>query len=507
MTNLYDQLRQHFPADRSQTVLETPTGQNFSYADLETGSGRIARLLLDCGVKPGDRVAAQIEKSPEALLLYLAVLRCGGVYLPLNTAYKRNEVAYFLEDAEPRVLICDPQVEAALKSKAEAAQVEVVLTLGTRSDGTLLTRSQDLDPDVGVVSRDPDDLAAILYTSGTTGRSKGAMLSHANLGSNTLTLRDYWGFGPDDVLIHALPVFHTHGLFVATHCVLMSGSRMLYLNKFDADAVLDLMPRATAMMGVPTFYTRLLASPRLTKEACAHMRLFVSGSAPLLADTFTEFEKRTGHRILERYGMTETTMSTSNPLRGERIAGTVGHPLPDVQVRFADEEGNALPQGEVGVLEVKGPNVFRGYWRQPEKTAEEFRDDGFFITGDLAMIDERGYIHIVGRAKDLIISGGFNVYPKEVELCIDEIEGVEESAVIGLPHLDFGEAVVAVVKLESDCPEVTADTIQATAKAELANFKVPKRVFFVDELPRNAMGKVQKNALRERFKDSFSSAA
>jgi malonyl-CoA/methylmalonyl-CoA synthetase len=382
-----------------------------------------------------------------------------------------------------------------------------VLTLGEAGDGSLVERSRDLDPKFPVVPRKDDDLAAILYTSGTTGRSKGAMLSHSNLGSNTLTLRDTWGFTSDDVLIHALPVFHTHGLFVATHCVLLSGSRMLFLNRFDADTVLDLLPRATAMMGVPTFYTRLLASPRLTREACAHVRLFVSGSAPLLADTFEAFEQRTGHRILERYGMTETTMNTSNPLDGERRAGTVGFPLPGVEVRITDEDGKALPQGEVGVLEVKGPNVFRGYWRQPEKTEAEFREDGFFITGDVAMIDTRGYIHIVGRAKDLIISGGFNVYPKEIELCIDQIEGVQESAVIGVPHPDFGEAVVAVVKRASGGAEVSADAIQSTTKAELANFKVPKKVFFVDELPRNTMGKVQKNLLRDRFKDSFSSAA
>ena len=507
MSNLYDQLRQNFPADRAQTVLETPDGRTMSYAELEAGAGRIARLLVDCGVEPGDRVAAQIEKSPEAILLYLAVLRCGGVYLPLNTAYKGSEVAYFLGDAEPRVLVCDPRSEATLTETASSAGTEVVLTLGGDGKGSLIDRSRDLDPDIGIIARAPDDLAAILYTSGTTGRSKGAMLSHANLGSNTLTLRDYWGFTADDVLIHALPVFHTHGLFVATHCVLMSGSRMLFLNRFDADTVIDLLPRATAMMGVPTFYTRLLASRRLTREVCAGMRLFVSGSAPLLAETFKEFEARTGHRILERYGMTETTMNTSNPLEGERIAGTVGHPLPGVELRIADEAGNALPQGEVGTLEVRGPNVFLGYWRNPEKTAEEFRQDGFFITGDLATIDSRGYVQIVGRAKDLIISGGFNVYPKEVELCIDEIEGVEESAVIGLPHPDFGEAVVAVVKRDGAGPEVTAEAIQETAKTELANFKVPKRVFFVDELPRNTMGKVQKNALRDRFKDSFSSAA
>ncbi len=507
MTNLYDLLKQNFPADLGQTVLETADGQRMSYADLDAGAGRIARLLTDCGVQPGDRVAAQIEKSPQAILLYLAVLRCGAVYLPLNTAYKGGEVAYFLQDAEPRVLVCDPATEAALKPTADKAGVASVLTLGEDGKGSLTDRSQGLAPDAPVVPREDDDLAAILYTSGTTGRSKGAMLSHKNLGSNTLTLRDTWGFTKDDVLIHALPVFHTHGLFVATHCVLLSGARMFFLNRFDADTVIDLLPRATAMMGVPTFYTRLLASPRLTKDVCAKIRLFVSGSAPLLPETFKEFEARTGHRILERYGMTETTMNTSNPLDGERIAGTVGFPLPGVEVRITDEDGTPLPQGEVGVLEVKGPNVFRGYWRQPEKTAAEFRADGFFITGDMSMIDKKGYVHIVGRSKDLIISGGFNVYPKEVELCIDQIDGVHESAVIGVPHPDFGEAVVAVVKRQGSGPEVSAEAIQATTKAELANFKVPKKVFFVDDLPRNTMGKVQKNLLRDQFKDSFSSAA
>lgn len=507
MTNLYALLQQHFPADRSRTVLEAPDGRRMSYAELDAGCACIARLLSGCGVRPGDRVAAQIEKSPEALLLYLAVLRSGAVYLPLNTAYKSGEVAYFLQDAEPRVLVCTPEHEATLGAIAQKAGVGALLTLGEAGEGSLVERSRGLDPEAGIVARDGDDLAAILYTSGTTGRSKGAMLSHANLASNTLTLRDYWGFTADDVLIHALPVFHTHGLFVATHCVLLSGSRMLFLNRFDADGVVDLLPRATVMMGVPTFYTRLLASPRLSRDACAGMRLFIAGSAPLLADTFKDFEARTGHRILERYGMTETTMIASNPLDGERIAGTVGFPLPGIEVRIADEDGQALPRGAVGVLEVKGPNVFRGYWRQPEKTAVEFRQDGFFITGDVATIDERGYVHIVGRAKDLIISGGFNVYPKEIELCIDGIAGVQESAVIGVPHPDFGEAVVAVVKRAVAGPEISADAIQATAKAELANFKVPKKVFFVDELPRNTMGKVQKNLLRDRFKDSFSSAA
>ncbi len=502
--NLYSLLSSHFPEDLSQRFIETADAATYSYADLIILSGRFGRLLSNIGVKKGDRVAVQVEKSPEAIFLYLGCLRIGAIYLPLNTAYKETEVAYFLGDAEPTVVVCRPASETAMGKIAESAGVTEVLTLGQERDGTLVERSLDLDSEIGCVEASHDDVAAILYTSGTTGRSKGAMLSHRNLGSNTETLHKLWGFRPDDVLLHALPIFHTHGLFVATNCILLNGSSMLFLNRFDADKMIELMPRASVMMGVPTFYTRLLADARFTKDLCANMRLFISGSAPLLEETFEQFQARSGHSILERYGMTETNMNTSNPLEGERRAGTVGFPLPDVEVRIADDDGNILGTNEPGVLEVKGPNVFQGYWRMPEKTASEFRPDGFFITGDVAKIDERGYIHIVGRAKDLIITGGFNVYPKEIELCVDAVEGVGESAVIGLPHPDFGEAVVAVVT-RSGAKNLDGQSIIDSVKDELANFKVPKKVVFLDELPRNSMGKVQKNVLRETYKDSFTS--
>ena len=501
--NLYSLFESRFPAARDMAFIETPAGKTYSYADLETQSGRMARLLTSLGVKPGDRVAAQVDKSPEAIFLYLACLRADGAYLPLNTAYQDAELGYFLEDAEPKVVVCQPSREAAARTLAEEAGVAEVLTLDAAGEGTLTERSADLDPDVGCAAAEDGDLAAILYTSGTTGRAKGAMMSHGNLGSNALTLHEIWGFRPDDVLLHALPIFHTHGLFVATNCVLLNGTGMLFLPRFDTDTVIDLLPRATVMMGVPTFYTRLLNHPGLTPERCANMRLFISGSAPLLAETFEAFHARSGHAILERYGMTETGMNTSNPLDGARFAGTVGLPLPDVEVRVAGEDGTILGPGEIGTLEVRGPNVFQGYWRQLEKTAAEFRPDGFFITGDLACIDERGYVQIVGRGKDLIISGGFNVYPKEVELVIDGVSGVGESAVFGLAHPDFGEAVAAAVTTAPGAGGFSEAKIIDHVKAQLANYKVPKRVFFVDALPRNAMGKVQKNQLREAYKDTF----
>ncbi|NYZ17265.1 malonyl-CoA synthase [Azospirillum sp. RWY-5-1] len=509
--NIYALFRSRFPADTGRPFIEVPDDQPggprvWSYADLDAATGRYARLLADLGVRKGDRVAVQVEKSPESIVLYLATVRAGGVYLPLNPAYTRAEVEYFLTDAEPRVFVCRPETAETLAPVASAAGVAALLTLGTHGDGTLPERAAAGDPAFDTVPAGPDDLAAILYTSGTTGRSKGAMLSHRNLSSNALTLHAYWGFRPDDVLLHALPIFHTHGLFVATNCVLLNGGAMIFLAKFDADAMLRHLPRATVVMGVPTFYTRLLAHPGLTREATAHVRLFVSGSAPLLADTHREFSARTGQAILERYGMTETGMLTSNPLDGERIPGTVGFPLPEVELRVTGEGGAVLGTDEVGTIEVRGPNVFSGYWRMPEKTKQEIREGGWFITGDVGKVDGRGYVHIVGRAKDLIISGGFNVYPKEVETVIDAIPGVSESAVVGLPHPDFGEAVAAVVQRRagSDAP-AEADVV-AACKEQLANFKVPKRVFFVDELPRNSMGKVQKNLLRDRHADVFGRA-
>ncbi|MBB3065708.1 malonate--CoA ligase [Limibacillus halophilus] len=500
--NLYELFQSRFPADRKNCFIETADGTKYSYADLEDISGRFARLLQDRGVRKGDRVAVQTEKSPEAVFFYLACLRAGAAYLPLNTAYTKSEIAYFLGDAEPALALCRPESEAEFTEAAENAGVGTVLTLGADGKGSLTEAASGLTPLKGCVSADAGDLAAILYTSGTTGRSKGAMLSHRNLGSNALALHQTWGFRPGDVLLHALPIFHTHGLFVATNCLLLNGSSMLFLNKFDADKVVELLPRATVMMGVPTFYVRLLAHPDFGPDACRNMRLFISGSAPLLEETFQQFKERTGHSILERYGMTETGMNTSNPLEGERRAGTVGFPLPGVEVQVRGEDGGLLPSESVGVLEVRGPNVFSGYWRMPEKTAEEFQPDGFFITGDVGKIDARGYVHIVGRAKDLIISGGYNVYPKEVELVIDALPGVGESAVIGLAHPDFGEAVAAAVTLDGSA-EVDEKAVIDACRQQLANYKTPKRVFVVDSLPRNSMGKVQKNLLRDAYKDSF----
>jgi malonyl-CoA/methylmalonyl-CoA synthetase len=471
-----------------------------TYADLETGSARLAHVLAAKGVMPGDRVAVQVEKSAEAILLYLACVRAGAVFLPLNTAYTIAELAYFIGDAEPALIVCDPARRAAIAEIAGTAAVE---TLDGGGQGSLMDRAAGRPPTFADVDRGPDDLAAILYTSGTTGRSKGAMLSHANLASNALTLRQSWWFTSNDVLLHALPIFHTHGLFVATNVVLLSGASMLFLPKLDPDAMFRLMPRATTMMGVPTFYVRLLQDGRLTREAVAHMRLFVSGSAPLLADTHRDWSARTGHAILERYGMTETNMNTSNPYDGERVPGTVGFPLPGVDLRVTEpESGRPLPDGEIGMIEVKGPNVFKGYWRNPQKTAEEFRPDGFFITGDLGKIDAKGYVHIVGRGKDLVITGGYNVYPKEVETEIDAMPGVVESAVIGLPHRDFGEGVTAVVVGKAGVVLDPA-AIQKSLEERLAKFKCPKRVIVVDDLPRNTMGKVQKNVLREQYKELY----
>ncbi len=474
-----------------------PLFDNHSFFDL---SARIASVLLAAGVEPGDRVAVQVDKSIEALALYVACLRVGGVFLPLNNAYTQTELQYFIDDATPQLFIVDPEREAIGLQLTEPSRV---LTLSANADGSLIARAQQADAMQGVVPRDAQDLAAILYTSGTTGRSKGAMLTHDNLLSNAQTLVSYWHFSSNDVLLHALPIFHTHGLFVASNVMLLCGGSMIFQSRFVLDDVLGALPHATSMMGVPTFYTRLLADTRFTRELVSHMRLFVSGSAPLLADTHRQFEARTGQRILERYGMTETNMNTSNPYDGERIAGTVGLALPGVTVRVCDQQSHEpVATGEVGVLHVRGPNVFKGYWQMPEKSAEELLPDGFFITGDLAVIDEQGYVTIVGRSKDLIISGGYNIYPREVELLIDEVDGVEESAVIGIPHADFGEAVVAVV-VTRDKSAMTLDSasIMKALEPRLARFKLPKHVVFVEQLPRNTMGKVQKKSLRERYAD------
>jgi len=491
--------------DPNRLAIETDDGKRISYGDLIARAGQMANLLVGRGVKPGDRVAAQAEKSVSSLVFYLAAVRAGAVYLPLNTAYTLNELEYFITDAEPSLVVCDPSKKAGIGTIAAKVGAKVE-TLAPGGKGSLTEAADKANAEFNTVARGNDDLAAILYTSGTTGRSKGAMLSHDNLASNSLTLVDYWGFSDKDVLIHALPIYHTHGLFVASNVTLFARAAMIFLPRFDPEAIIKLMARATVLMGVPTFYTRLLQSPALTKESTRHMRLFVSGSAPLLADTHREWAARTGHAVLERYGMTETNMNTSNPYDGERVAGAVGHALPGVSVRVTDPEtGKELKRDTVGMIEVKGPNVFKGYWRMPEKTKAEFRDDGFFITGDLGKIDDKGYVHILGRGKDLVISGGFNVYPKEIESEIDAMPGVIESAVIGVPHADFGEGVTAVVVRHPDADVSEASVLKAL-DGRLAKFKMPKRVFVVDELPRNAMGKVQKNILRDTYADIYTKA-
>jgi len=469
------------------------------FDELDAVTARWAAALTNTGAQPGDRIVVQVDKSVENVLLYLASLRAGLVYVPLNTAYTAAELTYFVSDAEPSIVVCDPAKEDAV---APIVGEAVLLTLDSDGQGSLTDRVADTEaPTFDMIARAPNDLAAILYTSGTTGLSKGAMLSHENLASNALVLKDYWHWQPDDVLIHALPIYHVHGLFVALHLALLGGSTIRFHGAFDANAILADMPRATVLMGVPTFYVRLAAHPELTRETSANMRLFISGSAPLLEATFAEFEEKTGHRILERYGMTEAGMITSNPYDGDRIPGTVGFALPGVSARVADEDGVEVQCGEPGILEIKGPNLFQGYWKKPDKTAEEMRPDGHFITGDIATMDADGRVAIVGRAKDLIIAGGLNIYPKEIELVLDAVPGVIESAVVGVPHLDLGEAVVAIVVREDEALEEAA--ILSAIANQIARFKQPRRIFFAGALPRNAMGKVQKARLRAEHDGLF----
>ncbi len=489
------------PREQSDTtflILEDNT--TLSYREFCERANQIANQLIASGVEPGDRVAAQVNKSWHGLALYLATIKAGGVFLPLNNAYTSREIEYFLGNAEPRLLICDPAAVESLESITHSTNVEL-FTLNQAGTGSLSSAADACPIEFETVARDKDDLAAILYTSGTTGRSKGAMLTHHNLWTNAEVLAKAWQFTDHDILLHALPVFHTHGLFVATNTSMVAGGSMIFLPAFHIDSMIEQLSAATSMMGVPTFYTRLLDDQRFTGELVKHMRLFVSGSAPLLAETHVEFEQRTGHRILERYGMTETSMNTSNPYKGDRRAGTVGPPLPGIEVRIMSADNSQpLAANKIGTVQVRGPNVFKGYWKMPEKTAEEFTDDGFFITGDLGKLSEDHYLTIVGRDKDLIISGGYNIYPKEIELLLDAIDGVRESAVIGVPHPDFGEGVVAILtgnSLPSD------DQIRAMMKNEIAKFKQPKKFFHLDQLPRNSMGKVQKNILRQQYADCF----
>lgn len=510
--NLFSALRAAFPQDLDSVAIEVADseGRVYTWRDLDRGTARLANWLASLQLAPGARVAVQVEKSVEAAMLYLATLRAGYVFLPLNTAYQGGEMGYFIGNAEPAVVVCSPQNEAWIKPLALQAGTQHVLTLSEEGTGSLMTASAACSDQHEPVSVSPDALAAILYTSGTTGRSKGAMLSHGNMLSNAVMLKAYWGWMPGDVLIHALPIFHVHGLFVALHGALINGSKMIWMSKFDAKRVLEHLPRATVFMGVPTLYVRLLAESGLDRAAVQNMRLFIAGSAPLLIETFRQWQERTGHTILERYGMSETVMLTSNPYvaderyahQSERRGGTVGFPLPGVSLRVCSDDGQELAQGQVGGIQVKGPNVFGGYWRMPEKTREEFTADGYFKTGDVGKVDERGYVTIVGRSKDLIISGGYNVYPAEVEGYINELPGVAESALVGVPHPDFGEAGVAVITAKPGA-SVDADEIIKTLKTQLANFKIPKRCVVLPELPRNTMGKVQKNLLREQFKDTF----
>ncbi len=504
--SLFTALRHAFPANLDQCAIETDTGLHYSWRDLERASAMVANLLQSLDLPVGSRIAVQVEKSVEAVILYLATLRAGYVFLPLNTAYQSAEIEYFIANAEPAVVVCSPANFSWVSKIAFKAGTGHVFTLSDERTGSLLERAAHHADTHQIAHRSADDLAAILYTSGTTGRSKGAMLTHGNLLSNAQVLKDYWGWEPDDVLIHALPIFHVHGLFVALHGALLNGSKMIWCAKFDPKFVLRKMPEATVFMGVPTLYVRLLAEAGLNRDVTQSMRLFVAGSAPLLIETFKAWQDRTGHTILERYGMSETAMLTSNPCaadsrfgdQAERRGGTVGFPLPGVSLRVSGNDGAPLPVNEIGGIEVKGPSVFKAYWRMPEKTIEEFTPDGFFKTGDVGKIDERGYVTIVGRSKDLIISGGYNVYPAEIEGYINELPGVLESALVGVPHPDFGEVGVAVVVARPGAA-LSEPAIIAGLKAKLANFKIPKRCVIASELPRNAMGKVQKNLLRAQY--------
>ena len=508
--NLFCALRAAFPADLNAVAVETDDGLKYSWQDLDRATAMVANLLASLELPEGSRIAVQVEKSVEAMVLYLATLRAGCVFLPLNTAYQSAEIDYFIGNAEPAVVVCSSANFGWVSKIAFKAGTRHVFTLNDDRTGSLLDRAAHHSDQNTPVVRQADDLAAILYTSGTTGRSKGAMLTHGNLLSNALTLKDYWGWKKNDVLIHALPIFHVHGLFVAIHGALINGSKMVWMSRFEPKGVIARMADATVFMGVPTLYVRMLAEPSLTQQTAKNMRLFIAGSAPLLIETFSEWQSRTGHTILERYGMSETAMLTSNPYRAdpryakqtERRGGTVGFPLPGVRLRVRGDDGKDMAVGEIGGIQVQGPNVFKGYWRMPEKTAEEFTSDGFFKTGDVGKVDERGYVTIVGRSKDLIISGGYNVYPAEIEGYINDMPGVAESAVVGVSHPDFGEVGVAVVILKSGSA-LQAEAVLGELKAKLANFKIPKKCFVVPELPRNTMGKVQKNLLREQYKGLF----
>ena len=498
MSNLFSNFQENFPDDLDGQFLVTSKGRQVSYLELNDASARIANCLLESGASPGDRVTVQVEKSVESIFLYLACLRSGLVYHPLNTAYKSSELSFFIKNAEPTIVVCSTEAIDTYKSIVSKEGIKTFLTLDSDGSGTLMQEAARFSNNCETKQCKGSETAALLYSSGTTGQPKGIVLSHDNLLKNGETLVNTWGFSSSDRLLHMLPIYHVHGLFVGLNTIFLSGASMIWCEDFNAEEAIENLPDCTVMMGVPTYYTRLLSNSKLSKECCSNMRLFISGSAPLLKETFDNFQDKTGHTILERYGMTETGMNTSNPLNGERRAGTVGLPLSGVTVRVVDESGEGMVTYETGDLQIKGPNVFSGYWRMPDKSAEDFTEDGFFNTGDKGTIDSDGYVSIVGREKDMIITGGLNVYPKEIELIIDEIYGVKESAVVGVADLDFGEAVIAVIV--SDGSILNEEKITSFCKVQLANFKVPKRIYFVEDLPRNAMGKIQKNLLRERFK-------
>lgn len=498
MSNLFSNFQENFPDDLESQFLVTSKGRQVSYLELNDASARIANYLLELGASPGERVTVQVEKSVESIFLYLACLRSGLVYHPLNTAYKSSELSFFIENAEPTIVICSTEAVDTYRSIVSKEGIKAFLTLDSDGSGTLMQEAARFSSNCETRQCKGSETAALLYSSGTTGQPKGIVLSHDNLLKNGETLVNTWAFSSSDQLLHMLPIYHVHGLFVGLNTILLSGASMVWCEGFNAEEAIENLPNCTVMMGVPTYYTRLLSNSKLKKECCSNMRLFISGSAPLLKETFVNFQDKTGHTILERYGMTETGMNTSNPLDGERRAGTVGLPLSGVTVRVVDGSGEEMTTNETGDIQIKGPNVFSGYWRMPDKSAEDFTEDGFFNTGDKGSIDSDGYLSIVGREKDMIITGGLNVYPREIELIIDEINGVKESAVVGVADLDFGEAVIAVIV--SDGSILDEEKIISLCKAQLANFKIPKRIYFIKDLPRNAMGKIQKNLLRERFK-------
>jgi malonyl-CoA/methylmalonyl-CoA synthetase len=499
--NVCELLLQKKFGNRSRNCIETQTGKVFNYDDVDAYSGRLANVLICCGVESGDRVAVQADKSPYAVFLYLACLRIGAVYVPLNPSYSLDETDHYIADAGPKLVVCQPERIAEISTLCHGRRI-TTLTLGIDGTGSLADKSRSMPAIFTNVTSEDNELAAILYSSGTTGRPKGAMLTHGNLISNAEALIQTWDFSEKDILLHALPIFHAHGLFVALHCALISGASLLFLPRFDATQVIAALARATVFMGVPTYYSRLLALPEFDGRCCQGMRLFISGSAPLLSDTFEQFRQRTGRSIVERYGLTETLINTSNPLQGIRLPGSVGPPLPGVQLRTADSEGRQLVMGSVGEVQVRGANVFPGYWRNPEMSAASFTSDGFFRTGDLGRMDEHGYLSIVGRAKDMIISGGYNVYPKEVEDCLTRLDSIDEAAVVGMPHPDFGEAVIAVIVARSG-KSLDVKGIKPFLRSYLANYKLPKCIVLTNDLPRNAIGKIQKNVLRQQYLQSW----